>query len=253
MAIQQFNQISQYQHESIDDYTNRLKQASKDCGFSDDELNGRLCDQFIIGLRDVKIKLRMMEDDTHQLFTNICLKAIRCETLSKLDYTFNSTQQNVNHVSKTRFIKGSSASYNNKNILQNFDNNNNNTNRLKSNVCHRCGNDHRGQECKYKNFNCNRCKKIGHLERCCRSQVPSSPAQNNQSYNRQQNKQRHVNSIKAETHEEKPVRYVSIYRACSASPSASPPLSGSFNLNNNNVTMMIDTGAAVTILTERLF
>ena len=61
-----FGTVSQHESQSIDEFIAELRHASMDCGFRD-QLDNRLKDQVVIGLRSDHIKKKLLEDEDKDL------------------------------------------------------------------------------------------------------------------------------------------------------------------------------------------
>ena len=61
-----FGTVSQHEGQDIDEFIAELRHASMDCDFSD-QLDNRLKDQFVIGLRSNHIKKKLLEDEDRDL------------------------------------------------------------------------------------------------------------------------------------------------------------------------------------------
>ena len=61
-----FQSIVQHEGQSVDEYLAKLRPSSIDCGFRD-QLDNRLKDQFVVGLRSDQIKMKLLEDEDKAL------------------------------------------------------------------------------------------------------------------------------------------------------------------------------------------
>ena len=76
-----FGTISQHEGQSIDEFIAELRHASMDCGFGD-QIDSRLKDQFVIGLRFDHIKKKLLEDENRDL-ADILKKARALELVDR--------------------------------------------------------------------------------------------------------------------------------------------------------------------------
>ena len=108
--------------------------------------------------------------------------------------------------------------------------------------CHRCGGKHAPSTCKFKSYECNFCHKKGHLQSVCRKNKSQA---------------RHDSEPTARAHrigeqesgDKSPEEYT-LYRVNSG---GSKPLTVDISLNGQAVTMEIDTGASVSLMSEQTF
>ena len=76
-----FGTVSQHEGQNIDEFIVELRHASMDCGFGD-QLDNRLKDQFVIGLRSDQIKTKLLEDEDKDL-ADILMKARALELVDR--------------------------------------------------------------------------------------------------------------------------------------------------------------------------
>ena len=115
---------------------------------------------------------------------------------------------------------------------------------LQSIKCYRCGKaNHKAPECRYKDSVCSKCKKRGHLAKVCRntkstlSQSRSEPSQ--------------TNIVIPEAQAPEEYQLFSILEE--GTRNHTKPLTVLVNINDQSVKMEIDTGSAVSIMSESLF
>ena len=107
--------------------------------------------------------------------------------------------------------------------------------------CHRCGGKHAPSTCKFKSYECHFCHKKGHLQSVCRKKSQA----------------RHDSEPTAQAHrigeqesgDESPEEYT-LYRV---NRGGTKPLTVDISLNGQAVTMEIDTGASVSLMSEQSF
>ena len=124
-------------------------------------------------------------------------------------------------------------------------------------VCYRCGgNDHAPTACKYKEFTCNKCKKRGHLARVCRSSdrhdLPPStrstqqqvqPPRDTKPRNPYHKKRQHNIREPSVDELENPMYKVN-------KKQSSRPITVTLNVNRQKLQMEVDTGAAISVISE---
>ena len=185
-----FSQAKQNTDESVNDFIARLKELAMSCNFTD--LDEALCNQLVCGIRDhnTKIALFSEKDLTYKKAVEIATNrevAVRNAANTEKQTVHSSVQ----HVTSQRFQrKGGPPDRNNYSKLQQGDNrgnytrrnngNNFETNNFNSNartvntrnfekICFCCGmkNNHNTRDCRFRNYSCNFCKTVGHLEKAC--------------------------------------------------------------------------------------
>ena len=76
-----FQSIVKHKGQSVDEYLAELRHSSIDCGFGY-QLDYRLKDQFVVGLRSDHIKKKLLEDEDRAL-ANIVKKARDLEQVNR--------------------------------------------------------------------------------------------------------------------------------------------------------------------------
>ena len=112
--------------------------------------------------------------------------------------------------------------------------------------CYRCGRtNHTSSDCKFKDAKCHKCGKIGHIATVCRSRPRqhSNFTRHNSSHHRNsQLKDKWINAEKTDDIEEVPL-YTMWKRAAH-------PITADVSVNDKLLLMEVDTGAAVSIISE---
>ena len=103
-----FGTVSQYEGQSIDEFIAELRHSALDSGFGD-QLENRLKDQFVIGLRSDHIKKKLFEDEDKDL-ADILKKA---RALELVDREHSSSKSMLTH-SDTKHIRTSRSQQRNK-------------------------------------------------------------------------------------------------------------------------------------------
>ena len=87
-----FQSISQHEGQSVDDFLAELRHASIDCGFGD-QLEHRLKDQFVVGIKSDQIKRKLLEDEDKSLADTV--KSARDLELVNKEVSFEQTCSNL--------------------------------------------------------------------------------------------------------------------------------------------------------------
>ena len=108
--------------------------------------------------------------------------------------------------------------------------------------CYRCGGRHKPSECKFKDSKCHYCQKIGHLARCCRLKLQQA---NNKQTTPGTGGQRQTNQVLRDSDSTD-----SIYHVIRKSK---PPYQIGVSVNDAPLQMELDTGAAMTLISEKTY
>ena len=108
-------------------------------------------------------------------------------------------------------------------------------------ACYRCkGMNHSPSECYFKTAKCHKCDKVGHIKKACRGSQPAARDKGKQN----RNQQRVARYVMAEEEEEE------VYCVNETGKRA---FKANFAVNRRNVRMEVDTGAAVSIISEAMY
>ena len=161
-----FGTISQHEGESIDEFIAEIRHASMDCGFGD-QLENRLKDQFVIGLRSDHIKKKLLEDEGRDL-ADILKKA---RALELVDREHSSSKSISNHTD-SQHVQTSRSPQRHEVDTQPH------AKPQGSVSCHRCGRrGHQPEQCYFltRNLTCHKCGNVGHNARMCRNDFQHKP------------------------------------------------------------------------------
>ena len=220
-----FHQRSQAVGESISDYIAELRRLTTHCEFGD-YLNQSLRDRLVCGLRNEAIQRKLLSE------ANLTLK--RALELA----------QGMEAAERTaKSMKGRETA----------------VNHLAAKPCYRCGKtSHDHKECKFRDADCHNCGKRGHIASVCRSKPkrpnPMAGQRQQQSHQRRQGHRLGTKYVMAKADEtnagsESPDdEYLPLY---TVGGSATPPIEIPLLINNVKMGMELDTGAAVTIISEK--
>lgn len=134
-----FRQRRQSDGESVADYVAELKKMSKSCEFGA-TLEENLRDQLVCGIKSEVTRQRLFAEDDNITYSRAVKLAI---TLEAAERDAGAVEQRVNTSIDIHAVTG-------------------------SHKCMTCGEEwHKTDNCKYKNYECSNCKRMGHLRRMC--------------------------------------------------------------------------------------
>ena len=124
--------------------------------------------------------------------------------------------------------------------------------------CYRCVGQHRAAQCQYKEVICRACNKKGHLARVCHSaqkatpggkQWPTQQKANNQIPVRRKSQSTHQVEMNNTTSEEE----TDSYQLFNLQEPCNKPLEFTMLVNQKKLSMEIDTGATLSLISEKTF
>ena len=213
-----FHRRDQAAGESIGDYVAELRRLTAHCQFeaTTDYLEEALRDRFVCGLKNESTRKRLLTE-TGLTFSKALEIAKSLETAAK------DAQQ----------LKGSEQTGTVHNVASRSP---------RKEACYRCGRtNHRASDCKFKEAVCHNCGKRGHLKRRCKQ--PQRGDRRGNGWRRERTKwvDREQNS------EEDPDENLGVYVV---EKLANRPIQVELQLDGKPVTMEVDTGAAVSLISE---
>uniref|UniRef100_A0A914VKS3 RNA-directed DNA polymerase n=1 Tax=Plectus sambesii TaxID=2011161 RepID=A0A914VKS3_9BILA len=115
--------------------------------------------------------------------------------------------------------------------------------------CDRCsGTNHRSSDCRYRNMVCNACEKVGHLEKACRSKKP--PTQQKRAAQRKgKKKEERSTKVNQLVYQLDSIQLVSSNEA----ENDNRIYEAELQINGRPARLEVDTGAALTIVSTRLW
>lgn len=150
----QFFKRDQREDESVNDYAVELKKMASSCNFGS-FLNEALRDRFICGLKDGKIQKEILVKNRE--FSEALQLAVNLELVDKQAKEMSQPKE----IHFSRKLANRNKQELPKNSATKEDKGN------ESAVCKCCGNRH-GGICKYRDFNCQKCGRKGHLRKICK-------------------------------------------------------------------------------------
>ena len=221
-----FNSRVRKPGETVAAYIAELRALSEHCNYGN-TLESMLRDRLVCGVNDPQIQKRLLAEDRltfkKALEISLALEAATKDT-KQLQAAISTTTPGYPAVLMHKVREGEKS--------------------LQSIKCYRCGKaNHKAPECRYKDSVCSKCKKRGHLAKVCRntkstlSQSRSEPSQ--------------TNIVIPEAQAPEEYQLFSILEE--GTRNHTKPLTVLVNINDQSVKMEIDTGSAVSIISESLF
>ena len=243
-----FNSKVRQPHQSVSQFIAELRHIAQHCDYGE-TLNDMLRDRLVCGINDDRIQRRLLSESSlkferaweiAQAMELAAKNAKDIQQHASEAMPAGPPQQQAHKVSSTR-PKARSQS---KPQTHNQPHGKPST----SSRCYRCGRtDHTPQNCRARLYNCNNCGKQGHLAKVCKSgkstQNPSPHKPRHSAYN-----------IEEDVDQEESPPATSDYTMYkTSSQTKEPPLVVNMLINNNEVSMEIDTGASVSIISENTY
>ena len=217
-----FHRRNQAEGESIADFVAALRKLAIDCDFGN--LNEALRDRFVCGLRSEAIQRKLLTE-ADLTFASALNTASGMEAAAKRTQQLKSTEGSLHFVHKKP------------------------TTVTPARKCYRCGlENHLAPECRHKNAVCSACGKTGHLARVCRStKVPVAPKPPKRNQRGGRGRGRGTKDVRllqeTDTDEELPLLQVG--------KRGSHPITVEVKANGKPLLLELDTGAAVSVISER--
>ena len=168
-----FGTVSQHGGQSIDEFIAELRHASVDCG---DQLDNRLNDQLVIGLRSGHIKKKLLEDEDKDL-GDILKRARALELVDRKHSSCKSSSHAAAQHVRTSRQPQRNKPYKHPNARGNGASSSNNSCQL---LCDRCGKrGHPPERCYFltQKLTCSKCGRVRHKATVCKSRHPSTSSQ----------------------------------------------------------------------------
>lgn len=216
-----FNKRMQKEGECVKDFMTELKHLARNCEFKA-FLNDALRDRLVAGLRDQETQ-RILFATENLTFEKACKIALEKELAAKQTMELHSKAEcstDTYAVSrKTQAKTRPSARKNERG--------------QKKTTCYRCGKGHDADKCWYRNAKCRACAETGHLQTMCRK-----------------TKNRPVNYAEATDEESDDSQ---TYHVVMCARDGKRGYKVSLLIEGKPISMLLDTGAAVTLMPESTF
>ena len=227
-----FHNCRQQSGETMAEYLAELRKLAIHCEFGD-FLEDALCDRFVCGLKDEAMQRRLLGE------TDLSLKKAFEITQAMEAAAINAREIQTTGQQKPCDVNAVTPKFNRQAKQP-----------TKTNMkCTRClGTGHDSTMCRFRSAKCNNCKKTGHIARACRSEKRDTTARGSQPQSGQPPQQKSSSGM----HQVTPSEVAAIVHIHTVSQRKSLPKSYKANISVNGTTleMEIDTGAAVSVVSE---
>ena len=217
----QFHKKNQAVGETISDYVAELRRLSLNCEFAD--LNEALRDRLVCGLRSEAIQRKLLTEKDLK-FAKALEIAQGMEAVDRDTLQLKGSEAAIQQVT----ARPKEAFFNNE-----------------RGQCYRCGrSNHAATDCRFEDAVCHNCGKKGHLARVCRSRRQGQAGKKkNRTYHKTKWVQQQQPDIDESSEDsDLPLLHVE--------DRSNHPITVEIEVNNRKLLMEVDTGAAVSIISE---
>lgn len=219
-----FRKCVQKSNESASQFAAELQQLAAKCDFGD-RLDESLRDGFVSGINNEACQRKLLSEDGLTF-----AKAL--EIAMNMEIAQRDVQQ---------LRKGDGAAA----VSVNKVNGKQRHSPSAQKECYRCkGKNHSAADCYFKDSRCHKCNKVGHIQKACRASGPTHERRGAQKKRTQKVTTGYVHAEGTE---------VDMFPVLSASDTDRRTFSADFEVNAVHVLMEIDTGAAVSIISETVY
>ena len=217
-----FNVRTQSENESVSQYVAELRKLAETCEF-DASLENMLRDRLVCGLRDPKTQRRLLAES--QLTFG---KAFEIAQASELAEKSVKDLQGQSQTDSVQALKLEPAKHR----------------KWQSSVCSHCGGKHQSSKCQFRDAECYSCGKTGHIAKVCRSS--KAPRHRSRSPIRNSQLSKKATAQVGTNRQE-------VYTLFHFRDKVVDPLKITVNANGVQLPMQIDTGAAVSVISEMTY
>ena len=268
-----FRAITQREGQSVADFITALRHGSINCQFAG-QLEDNLLDQFIAGLHDKRIQSKLCQTDG-LIFQRACEQANLMETteleVKRMASNFagpsRPTSDSTQSSAVTSNLTGSgkqAARPQNRQRTQPQSRPQSTTTRpttrqISSYACYRCGlANHSPDNCFYRDRKCNACGMVGHKALVCRKRDRIAEKQSTQNRKTTQHSTNSVAPTLESANEQvdgstQPLLPSILEHIGGEKQRLVPPIQVRVLLNEYVITLDVDTGSPITVITERVW
>ena len=241
--------------ETIKSYVAELRRLSEHCNFGD-KLNEHLRDKLVCGLNEQRIQQRLLAIKNLDLDTAIDT-SIAMETAALHARDLHGTKSNVNvngEEGGLSSIHKISSKLGKATVIEGLQSSG-------RRECFRCGSiKHLAEGCPFKTAECFKCRQVGHIRKKCRNNgTGSSSRVGRKVFSRGGGKSIYQADVAEEEDSggmvESDMNFLALYmlKKSESSKRSNDPIMVEVGLNDCNVMMEVDTGAAVSVLSKKIY
>ena len=225
VSRKEFHTRTRHPDESISEFVAALRKLTQNCDFGE-TLNKMLLDRLLCGCNDRRLQCKLLAEGDDLDFDKAFTLAKTWEAAERGTKQIQEpAATSVRVVSATKLQKRSQL-----------------TSGKKSNTCFRCGGQHSPVGCRFKHVNCNYYDKRGHIAKVCYTR--ECDRKQKQQHRRQQRTHQLTTSDDTDSTSE-----YSIHHA-STDTLTYKPVQVTLKVNDSDLTMEMDTGAAFSVISE---
>jgi len=229
-----FYRRNQAAGESIADFVAELRRLSTHCAFGENQLEEALRDRLVCGLRSEAIQRRLLT------VTNLTF-AEALQTAQGMEAADKNTQQLKGTDIALQFVAARPTSSDAPGRTKE-----------QKRVCYRCGkSNHHSTDCRFKDTQCHFCGKLGHIASVCRSKQKAEQSHKKTSRRQKQDTKWVQFEQEGTSAEESDTDSIPVLQIGRERPSAGHPITVEMVVNNKPLVMELDTGAAVSVISEQ--
>ena len=227
-----FHTRTQKPSESVGDFITQLRKLSEYCEFGD-TLQDMLRDRLVCGCRDQRLQCKLLAEPD--------LTFDKAFKIAKAMEAAEKEAKDLQETPSTAVYQLGKAAANKRNPRRNPNPAPPNSPKATDRDCYRCGAKHKPTDCKFRDAECNFCKKKGHIARVCRSKIKSTQGAQMRTHQLQTN----AVPDAEETHE-----YSLFYTQGQNTPA---PILVTLKVNGSDLEMELDTGATLSVISEQTY
>ena len=225
-----FHTRTQKPGESVGDFIAQLRKLSEYCEFGN-TLQDMLRDRLVCGCKDQRLQCKLLAEP-ELTFDKAFKIAKAMEAAEKEAKDLQETPSTAVHQ-----LGRATATKRNPRRTPNLAP----PNPQKATECYRCGGKHKATDCKFRDAECNFCKKKGHIAKVCRSKLKSMP-----------NAQMRTHQLQTMTapDADKSHEYSLFY---TQGKNTSAPILVTLKIDGVSLEMELDTGATLSVISEQTY
>ena len=237
-----FNSRTRHQGETVSAYIAELKKLAIPCEFNGEaELKKMLCDRLICGINDARMQHRLLAEPE-----------LDYDRAFKLVQASESADKSTQEMDKAAAANTSAGIHR---MSQPSKKPESHGTEPTESSCYRCGGKHRANVCRFRTADCRYCGKKGHIARVCRSRLRAASSTKKTPSTKPPPSAHRTNHISDES--DLPAETTSSstaeYSMFQLSAERVDPITISVQANSKDLTMELDTGAALSVISESTY